>query len=95
MNPQTVTHRVAGWFAIADARELIGAFERLGFTIDRLTISGPWNIGGEIIGIQPHNVGVPKRNKVEIAPGVFAGPTEFSVIEITGLLGEEPDHARD
>lgn len=86
---ETIRKTVKGLEAIFQTRELIRAFERLGFSVEEIAIEGSWRIGNQIVRLDRNIVGSP-RKKFEIAAGVHVSPTIDSVVEIKGVR-EEPD----
>jgi len=88
MNPNTIIREVTGVTAVIEAKEIIEAAERLGFSIQEISASGGWHINGEYIVIAGHSISTPRR-KIELAPGVFASPTEASAIVITAQREED------
>ncbi|MDD1633513.1 MAG: hypothetical protein LUP91_15065 [Methylococcaceae bacterium] len=89
MRYHDIRHIVSGPTAIHQCHELVAAMERLQFIVDEIAISGTWDCNGAMLQLGRNVIGLPRR-KAEIAPGVWASPTEWSVIEISGR-GERVD----
>jgi hypothetical protein len=77
---------------LAELRGLIRSCDHLGFEVVEIEIRGGWEIRGALVSLGENIVGVPAK-KFEIAPGVYALPTEFSTATITAErpLGHRPE----
>jgi hypothetical protein len=80
-----ITRTTNGMAAVAEARTVMAAFERLGFEVVEVAVEGQWILKGNIINLERTIVGSPStKNKIELASGVHIAAGATAKVHVTG-----------